>query len=285
MNNPIDGANQKFGGKWTEEKLNILESYLDAYTTALKKMPFELWYIDAFAGSGSIALSAKDKNDFQHLIDGSVKRAINISDKQFDKLIFIEKDKKNCEELENLKKQNIERKILIENCDANSYLMKLNDDWRKRRGVLFLDPFATEVKWGTIEKIAALNALDTWILFPIGALSRMLPRSRHPDEISKPLVSSLTNVYGDQTWRDLYKITPQGDLFIEKEYERDKGVEGLSSIYKNKLTKLFGDRFLEKTRVFKNSRNSKIFEFIFCVGHKKGVPIAKKIAEHIVGKI
>ena len=38
----------QFGGLWTIEKLEILECYLDAYTTALKNKPFGLLYIDAF---------------------------------------------------------------------------------------------------------------------------------------------------------------------------------------------------------------------------------------------
>ena len=46
----------QFGGAWTEEKLQILERYLDAYTTALKNKPFNLVYIDAFAGVGEIDL-------------------------------------------------------------------------------------------------------------------------------------------------------------------------------------------------------------------------------------
>ena len=46
-----------FGGSWTIEKLDILESYLDAYTTVLKNQPFKLMYIDAFAGTGRIELS------------------------------------------------------------------------------------------------------------------------------------------------------------------------------------------------------------------------------------
>ena len=45
-----------FGGPWTQQKLNILEHYLDAYTTALKNQPFRLVYIDAFAGTGRIEL-------------------------------------------------------------------------------------------------------------------------------------------------------------------------------------------------------------------------------------
>ena len=41
-----------FGGPWTEEKLDRVTQYLHAYTTALKKQPFQLMYIDAFAGTG-----------------------------------------------------------------------------------------------------------------------------------------------------------------------------------------------------------------------------------------
>ena len=52
------------------------------------------------------------------------------------------------------------------------------------RGVLFLDPFATEVEWSTIEKIAGFKALDTWILFPVSAITRMMPRSKNPTTIS-----------------------------------------------------------------------------------------------------
>ena len=52
----VEQATQ-FGGDWTVHKLNILECYLDAYTTALKKQPFDLVYIDTFAGSGKIGLS------------------------------------------------------------------------------------------------------------------------------------------------------------------------------------------------------------------------------------
>lgn len=43
---------QQFGGDWTQAKLEAVRKYLVAYTTALKKQPFTLNYIDAFAGTG-----------------------------------------------------------------------------------------------------------------------------------------------------------------------------------------------------------------------------------------
>ena len=48
------GDTPAFGGNWTEEKLDILAKYLDAYTTALKNKQFRLVYLDAFAGAGEI---------------------------------------------------------------------------------------------------------------------------------------------------------------------------------------------------------------------------------------
>ena len=271
-----------YGGPWTLEKLNILESYLNAYTTALKNMPFKLVYIDAFAGTGHVEF--KDEH-VKYLIDGSAAIAAKIDDKPFDRLIFIEKDRNRCRELEKLSQATSYRDIQIENSDANDYLKNLQQGWRKWRGVLFLDPFATQVQWSTIETIASFNALDTWILFPTFAIARMLPNSRRPDDIRPGWAKRLTIVFGDESWRNLYQISPQLSLFGTVEHERESGVNGLIDIYKSKLESLFEDRFLSKSRTLKNSKNSALFEFLFCVGNPSGIRPAKRIAKHILEHI
>jgi three-Cys-motif partner protein len=50
-------AHNAFGGAHTEIKLQAVEKYLHAFTTALKKQGFKLIYFDAFAGSGQIEAS------------------------------------------------------------------------------------------------------------------------------------------------------------------------------------------------------------------------------------
>lgn len=271
----------RYGGRWTIEKLNILERYLDAYTTALKNTPFKLMYIDAFAGTGHVGFRHKDQ-DTQNFIRGSATIAVGIDTRPFDKLIFVEKEQKRCDELEKLTREHPGRDIQIENSDANEFLKTLQQDWTQWRGVLFLDPFATEVEWSTIEKIAGFNALDTWILFPVSAIARMLPTSQQPDEISPEWAKRLTRIFGDEGWRDLYREVPQKHLFRNVEYQREPGVEGLIEIYKEKLRTLFGKRFLEKSRTLRNSRNSPLFEFMFCVGNPNGIGPAKRIAKHIL---
>ena len=57
-----------FGGEWTTEKLNILQKYLQAYVTVMKKQRFTLYYIDAFAGTGYRDEKIDDKiKDWEYL--------------------------------------------------------------------------------------------------------------------------------------------------------------------------------------------------------------------------
>ena len=281
MTGPRMGAPAQFGGRWTSQKLDILERYLDAYTTALKRQKFKLVYIDAFAGSGRIAL--RDNNKARGFLDGSAARAIKIRDKAFDRLIFVEEDVARRKELRTLRRDHPRRNIDVVDADANEFLRKFDNDWRCWRGVLLLDPFGAEVEWSTIEKIADFNALDTWILFPTSGLARMLPRNKTPEDVDPTWATLLTKVYGDDSWRKLYHETT--DLLGETLRQRRPGVSGLLSIYKAKLRDLFDDRFLEKSRTLKNSRNSPLFEFIFCAGHPAGAKIAHRIAKHIIDSL
>ncbi len=286
MTNQVAEPRARYGGHWTIEKLNILERYLNAYTTALKNTPFKLMYIDAFAGTGQLELSSnEDLVDVRGFVSGSAERAIKIDNKPFDKLIFVEKEVGRCADLEKLRSTHSGRNIKIENSEANEFLSDLREDWNSWRGVLFLDPFATEVEWSTIEKITGFNALDTWILFPVSAIARMLPTSQQPDEISPEWAKRLTRIFGDESWRDLYREIPQKHLFRNVEFQREPGVEDLIEIYKENLKNLFGKRLLEQSRTLKNSKDSPLFEFMFCVGNPKGIALAKRIAKHILDRM
>ena len=261
--------------------MDILEKYLAAYTTALKRQPFKLMYIDAFAGTGAINPRGENE-DARSFIDGSTRRAIKIDDKPFDRLIFVEKDPDRYGSLTALLRENPSRDIRIEMDDANSFLSSMQEDWRSWRGVLFIDPFATEVEWKTIERIAGFNALDTWILFPLSAIARMLPKGKNPAAVSDAWANRLTRIFGDESWSELYRPSSQLSLFGDDRFERYPGMDGIREIYKNKLKNLFERRFMENSKVFVNSKNSPLFEFVFCAGNQSGAALAKKIAGHIL---
>ena len=110
----------------------------------------------------------------------------------------------------------------------------------------------------------------------------MLPKKREPDNISQKWVNRLNRIYGDESWRNLYSVNPQISLFGDEEQQRPEGIDGLIEIYKSKLGQLFGNRFLKRSRTLKNSKNSALFEFLFCVGNPKGIGPARRIAEYIL---
>ena len=141
----------RFGGPWTEEKLAILWAYLDAYTTALKNQPFTLIYVDGFAGAGSYLELDYYSEDYLEFREGSPLIALEIDDKGFDRLIFIDEDAMAAEALLNLKSEHPGRQIEVLQGDAN---IKVPEFCRSMgnfdRAVAFLDPFATQLSWSTV---------------------------------------------------------------------------------------------------------------------------------------
>lgn len=230
-----DPARQGFGGTWTEEKLRILEAYLDAYTAALKDRKFTLAYIDAFAGTGEVEIRRDQDPETRQILEGSAKIACSITDKPFDMLLFVEKDEEKAKKLHLLEPDS--NRITVHNREANPELRRIcqpqfSGFWKKTRGVVFLDPFALQVEWATVEAIASTQALDTWILFPIGAVSRLMPRSKRPDDVDPRWAARLTRVFGYESWRDNYRESPQPLLFGDEDrWERTEGLAEIAKLY------------------------------------------------------
>ena len=57
---PVD---HEFGGQHTELKLSIIEKYLRAFSSALQNKFSELWYIDAFAGTGKRTVKVEARGE------------------------------------------------------------------------------------------------------------------------------------------------------------------------------------------------------------------------------
>ena len=285
-----NGGTPSFGGIWTIQKLDILERYLNTYTTALKNQLFDLVYVDAFAGTGQISPTSgsdaeADALETRAFIMGSAERALLVEDRPFDRLVFVEADPERSRSLEGLQFEYRDRRIDVLNADANEFLRGLRRfEYGNWRGVLFVDPFGTQFDWSTAEKIAALERLDMWLLVPTSSIGRMLPRSRDPSDVDPGWETRLNRVYGGDGWRNLYHPASQIGMFDESGTERDAGVEGLLAIYKEQLRDVFGNRLLEQSLSLLNSRGSPLFELIFCAGHSspKAISAAHGIAKHLI---
>ena len=216
---------QRFGGLWTEQKLNALEDYLSAYltifTTNQKAARFTRHYVDAFAGSGLRSVrddtpTLLDLGEAFDFMDGSVRKVLSM-DKDFHKYWFVEKDSNHAASLQQMINEDFpgrSARCQIVEGDANDFLLKWTDKLGPMdRAVVFLDPYGMSVQWTTIEKLARTQKVDLWMLFPASSVIRMLPKQGPPDEAWS---RRLTELFGDESWRDeFYQEELQEDLFGE----------------------------------------------------------------------
>jgi len=247
-----------FGGAWTEIKLEAISYYLDCYTKALTNKPFDLWYIDAFAGTGNREAEREIGGLFEgrpretviETLAGSARRALVITP-PFHNFVFIEKSSVRREALAQVRDEHRDKHIEIVPGDANAALRKLMQlpRWRQGtagpvRGVVFLDPYSLQVEWATLEALAGTQVLDVWYLFPLRDVTRQLAldfKGIGPKE------EKLDRVLGPE-WRELYKIDdgpkvatlPGFDLFADREeMKREAKYKQIEAWFRCRLQSIF----------------------------------------------
>jgi three-Cys-motif partner protein len=210
----LPGVNSwhEFGGQHTELKLWVVENYLKRFAAALKRYFSELWFIDAFAGTGcrTVRHEARESDLFGAAVPerieqrrGSAQIAIDVTP-QFDRLVFMESKPSYCAVLRELAQQYSDRKIVVVEDDANRAIQTLikRGDWRRTRAVMFLDPYGMEVEWATLEAVAATKSIDVWFLFPLsGPYRQATLRSGDIDDSKRLMVSEIRS-----------RATPSGPL-------------------------------------------------------------------------
>jgi three-Cys-motif partner protein len=287
---------QQFGGGWTEKKLLMVESYLKAYTQALKNKGFNLWYIDAFAGTGYRELKSNGidsellfpelaEDPSQQLLEGSVRKALQI-DRPFDRYVFIEQSARKCMELTALPAEFPGLNIQIEKGDANDVIKELcrKTNWRSNRAVLFLDPFGMQVEWSTLEAIAATQAIDLWLLFPLGlGAIRLLKRDGN---ISESWRHRLDVFFGGREWQEVFfRVEQVQNLFGDTEDQvlREVDLGKIQAFFTAKLQGVF-EQVAPNPKLLMNSRGQPLFLLFFAVGNPKGADLAVRIAGQILKK-
>jgi three-Cys-motif partner protein len=220
-----------FGGPWTERKLSVVRRYLDTYARALKSQPFKRVYIDAFAGTGDRTEKRRESlplfelPELDAVTKGSARLALEV-DPPFDDYVLIERVVGRASELTALVEAYPDRQITIVNADANQAIADFcrTTNWRKTRGVVFLDPYGLQVAWDTLVAISSTKALDVWILFPTGiGLNRLLTKDGN---IPSEWQDVLDRFLGTAEWRDaFYKLEEVTDLFGAVDCRRVKDVD------------------------------------------------------------
>ncbi len=224
------------------------------------------------------------KNE-ETILAGSAKRALSIPEK-FDKYFFVEYSKEKVTELRNMVHSDfpdLEDRVVIRKGDANEELLQILEeiDWTNTRGVLFIDPFATQFKWSSLVEVSKSKSLDLWYLFPIGALNRMLTTDGRMYPSWEKRVDRLL---GDHDWKDaFYSVSPQQDLFGNEELTKDSSLENMKEYIVRKLKGVFPG-VAPNPYVFRGPTNSPLFLFCFAVSNENPAAygLALKVANHIL---
>ncbi len=151
------------------------------------------------------------------------------------------------------------------------------------RAVVFLDPYATEVSWETIESIAETGKVDCWILFPLMAITRMMPRNNEP---TGALAANLDRIFGGREhWVNFYASSKQLSLLDDElPLQREVGGNQIADRYRERLESVF-QMMAPTSRTFLNSKNAPMFQLFFAASNPIGAPIAVRIADHILKKL
>lgn len=278
-----------FGGDWTEEKLTLVRKYLGAYTKVLKKRNFRTIYLDAFAGSGfrNAIRDAEVQDMFVDVLPavlkGSPRIALEVTPR-FQEYIFVEQDRKKCEDLERLRAEHpaAADDIQIVQSEANEYLMEFcrSRNWRTDRAVIFLDPYGLQVDWATIEAIARTKAIDLWYLFPLGmGVNRLLTVSGN---IPPAWRDKLNRLLGADDWQtEFYRQPEETDLLGDQALEKTANFRSIASYLVSRLKTVFPG-VAENPKLLYNSTNNPLYLLVFAAANDSGAEIAIKIAQHIL---
>jgi three-Cys-motif partner protein len=277
-----------FGGPWTQIKLDLLGRYLTAFNQALQlspsaSRPFTRIYIDAFAGTGECEIKMDEQT--VETIAGSARIALDTSP-VFDQVHLIDLSRAHVEELNKLAVGYGDR-VRVYHDDANFAISKLLNtlNWKRCRGVLFLDPYGMTVPWTTLQKIAETKALDVWYLFPLSGVYRQAANDFGKVDQSKS--NSLDEVLGTPTWRDhFYRTDGQVGLLGEVEGKvRVFDPEDIAGFVKSRLAEVF-EGWVSDPLYLRSPNGAPLFALFCCISNPtpKAVGLAKKIASHILGK-
>jgi three-Cys-motif partner protein len=301
----------RFGGPWSEAKLQCVEDYARAYLSVLQNQSWaELHYVDAFSGSGRQELKTlgasticstgivdglfdqdEDVFEVRRFLDGSAVRGLRVSatsTRGFDRHLFVDASQKSCGELQQRIAEQFPTLVGRSECvcaDANAYLADYaaSQDWSKVRSLVFLDPFDTSVSWATVQMLASTEACDVWYLFPLG-FARMMPRSA---AIPQAWSMRLDRLFGTHDWYDaFYETVVQDSLFgPEESVVRRASEERIVTYVVSRLESVFHG--VSRPAILRNSRNSPLFALVMGIANPSPLALrnAKRIADYLTERL
>jgi three-Cys-motif partner protein len=264
FHNAADGYPARDAASWTEEKLMILDAYLNRFAKACKRAGG--WYaLDLFAGTGLNWSTIRDRE-----INGSALIASEARSPEAIKVIVAESHAGAFEALTHRTERYGDR-VECFNRDANKIVATMLGLIPQRAPAFaFLDPEGSELEWPTVEAIAehkrghSPNKIEQLILFPTDmGFVRLAPD--HPELV--------TRIYGHDGWKDIYARRESGRISAEEarsEYVR---------MYAEGFKRLGYATVLD--RQIKKSNGQPMYFLIFATDNDAGEKIMDRVFDRV----
>lgn len=263
-------------GIWSELKLEIVEKYGSAYTSAFaNRRGLKKFYVDAFSGAG-VHISKRSGEP----IDGSPARALKTTP-PFDGFFFIDMDAQKTAHLRMLCADR--SNVHIETGDASKYLVQKllptikYEDYK--RALCLFDPYGLHLEWRAMEMAGKSRAVDMFLNFPVMDMNRNAIW-RNPSAVPKEGIDRMNRFWGDESWRTAaYAEHPQGNLFGAPDIIK-RGNDAIVGAFRKRLRTVAGFEFVPEPLPMKNSNNAIVY-YLFFASQK---PVAQKIIDAIFKK-
>ena len=209
-------------GFWSRYKLELLEEYLDAFTTASKKSSTKV-YLDLFGGE------PENVDRVTHdTIEGSARIALGTAEPPFTHLRFFEMGPNAAKLRQTIAAEYPGCNALVYEGDCNDTIHQALADLRQQGlgwspTFAFIDPNGPHYRWSTLEALAqhkvanAKTKVELWMLFPDSFFMRLLPKS---GAVRPANNTAITEMFGTPQWHAIWRarldrtITP-ADARIE----------------------------------------------------------------------
>jgi len=261
-------------GYWSELKLEIVEKYGAAYTTAFKNTRLKKYYIDGLCGAG-IHLSKKTATQ----VEGSPSRALKIFP-PFDAYYFIDIDEEKTSYLQTICGNRSD--VHIHTGDSTEYLTKelLPKIQFKNyeRALCLLDPYGLHIDWEVMYQAGQSKAIDMFLNFPVMDMNRNAIW-KNPEKVPPDGIERMTKFWGDESWKQAaYAESPQGNFFRPEMVKQ--GNDDIVAAFRQRLKKVAGFKFVPEPLPMRNSTNAVVY-YLFFASQK---PVAEKIISDVFHK-
>jgi three-Cys-motif partner protein len=142
-----------------------------------------------------------------------------------------------------------------------------------------------QVDWSTIEAIAATEAIDLWILFPLGqAVNRLLTKSDIP---GGGQADRLTRFFGTDGWKEAFyeEASNQPSMFDllgeGTGYAKRTTFEAIGRYFVDRLQQVFVG-VSKNPLPLQNSKGVPLYLLCFAAANPKGAKPALRIANHLL---